>query len=155
VSYVGPSDDPEARPGEVERAGLHEVRMLRGLAADEPTTGMDAAHGNASDELGDRLGLDPADRDVVEERQRLGTGADDVVCAYRDEVDADAVPPPERRCDRGLRPDAGAGVRGSRAVPFISETFSAAQSRMMAPTDESPDARVHTDPRPRLVARRC
>ena len=59
------------------------------------------------------------DRDVVEEGERLGAGAHDVVGAHRDEVDADRVEAPERRGDRRLgarrrRSTRRAAARGSR-----------------------------------------
>ena len=50
-----------------------------------------AAVGDARDELLDLVGVELADRDVVEEEQRLGALAHDVVDAHRDEVDADGV----------------------------------------------------------------
>ena len=48
-------------------------------------------------------GLEAADRHVVEERERLGAAAHDVVRAHRDEVLADRVVPAQRPGDRRLR----------------------------------------------------
>ena len=78
-------------------------------AVSPPTSAQPASRQPAAtrtDELGDPLRDEVADRDVVEEGERLGAGADDVVGAHRDEVDADRVEATERRGDRGLRADA-------------------------------------------------
>ena len=78
-------------------------------AVSPPTSAAPAVRQPAAtrpDELGDALGHEPADRDVVEERERLGAGAHDVVGAHRDEVDADRVEAADRLGDRGLGPDA-------------------------------------------------
>jgi hypothetical protein len=68
--------------------------VLRRLAADERAAGIAAAGGDATHQAGDGLGIQPADGDVVEERERLGAAADHVVRAHRDEIDADRVPAP-------------------------------------------------------------
>ena len=78
-------------------------------AVSPPTRAQPASRQPAAtpaDELGDLLRVEPPDRDVVEEEQRLGAAADDVVGAHRDEVEADRVVAAERRGDRGLRADA-------------------------------------------------
>ena len=106
VEDVRALHDPDARPGEIERARLHEPGVLGGLAADERAAGLATAVGDAADEGGHRLGVEPPDGDVVEEGERLGAGADDVVGAHRDEIDADRVPAPEGGREGGLRPDA-------------------------------------------------
>ena len=105
VDDVGPLDDADAAAGQVEGVDLHQARVLGGLAADQRTAGIATAGRHRPDELGDPLGHDPADGDVVEEGERLGPAADDVVGAHRDEVDADRVEATERGGDRGLGPD--------------------------------------------------
>ena len=75
-------------------------------AVSPPTSAQPASRQPAATPATSPAGLrrvEPADGDVVEEDQRLGAGADDVVGAHRDEVDADRVPAPERGGDRGLR----------------------------------------------------
>ena len=67
--------------------------MLGHLAADEGAAGLAAALGHAFDELLDVIGIELADRDVVEEEERLGALAHDVVDAHGDEVDADGREP--------------------------------------------------------------
>ena len=105
VDDVGPFDDADAAAGQVEGVDLHQPRVLGGLAADQRTAGIATAGRHRPDELGDPLGHDPADGHVVEEGERLGPAADDVVGAHRHEVDADRVEAPERGGDRGLGPD--------------------------------------------------
>ena len=106
VQHLRALDDPDARPGKVEGAGLHEARVLGRLTADEGTAGLAATRCHAADERRHGIRVQPPDGHVVEERQGLGTAADDVVRAHRDEVDADRVPSAERRRQGGLRPDA-------------------------------------------------
>ena len=84
--------------------------MRPGCSAVSPPTraaaGVAAAGGDAPDELGHADRVEPADRDVVEEGERLGAGAHDVVGAHRDEVDADRVEPADGGGDGRLRADA-------------------------------------------------
>ena len=98
-------DGPDAEPGHVERAGVHQPGVLRRLSADQGAAGLATAGRHAADELGDLQGLQPADGDVVEEEQWRGPGADDVVGAHRHEVDPDRVEAPHGRGDRRLRAD--------------------------------------------------
>ena len=80
--------------------------MLGRLAADQRAAGIAAAGRHGSDQLGDPFRDHVPDGDVVEEGERLGAAAHDVVGAHRHEVDADRVEPTEGGRDRGLRPDA-------------------------------------------------
>ena len=86
-------DDADGEADEVELAGLHGAGVLGHLAADQRAAGLAAALGDARDELLDVVGVELADGDVVEEEQRLGALADEVVDAHGDEVDADGVEP--------------------------------------------------------------
>ena len=65
--------------------------MLRHLAAEQRAPRLAAALGDTGDELVDLLGDELADRDVVEEEQRLRALRGDVVDRHRDAVDADRV----------------------------------------------------------------
>ena len=62
--------------------------MLGGLAAEQCGAGLAAAIGDALDERRDDIGVEYADGDVVEEQDRLGPHAENVVHAHRDTVDA-------------------------------------------------------------------
>ena len=84
-------DHADGEADEVELARVHGAGVLGHLAADERAAGLAAALGHALDELLDVVGVELADRDVVEEEQRLGALADEVVDAHGDEVDADGV----------------------------------------------------------------
>ena len=118
VEEVIALDDAEAGSGEVERALLHEPWVLGRLAADQRTTRLSTARGHAADEICNAVRIEPTDGDVVEERERLGAAAGDVVGAHCHEVDADRVPPPEGSCDRGFRADpVGRGHDHRLAVP--------------------------------------
>ena len=88
------STTPMQQPARSNSFGLHDARVLGRLPADERGPGLAAAGRDPADELGDADRVEPADRDVVEEGERLGAGAHDVVGAHRDEVDADRVEPP-------------------------------------------------------------
>ena len=88
--------DAHREPDQVELAGIHGPGVLGHLATDERAPGLPAALGNPLDQLLDVVGVEAAHGDVVEEEERLGTLADDVVDAHGDQVDADGVEPPDR-----------------------------------------------------------
>ena len=62
-------------------------------------------------DLGQHLGTRLLDRDVVQQRDRVGAHADHVVGVHADEVDADGVVAAELLADDHLGPDAVAGER--------------------------------------------
>ncbi len=106
---------PDAEPGEVELPRAHHARMLRRLAAEQRAAGAPAALRNARHDRGDLVGHEPADGHVVEEEQRLGARAHDVVGAHRDQVDADRVQAPGHPRHLELGPDA-VGGGGEEAI---------------------------------------
>ena len=116
AEQVGLPDRPDAEPGQVERVLGHHAGMFGGLASEERAPGPSAPLGDALDDRGDPLGDDPADRQVVEEEQRLGAGAHDVVGAHRDEIDPDRVEAAGAPRDLQLRPDAVGGGGEQRVV---------------------------------------
>ena len=69
----------------------HHAGMLGCFAAHQGAAGLHAALGHAFDDLGDLLGNVLAAGNVVQEDQRLGAGADDVVDAHGHAVDADGI----------------------------------------------------------------
>ena len=99
-------DGADGEADEVELARLHRAGVLGHLAADQRAARDATAFGDAFDELFDVVGIEPADRDVVEEEQWLGALAHEVVDAHRDEVDADRGEPARRLGDQRLRADA-------------------------------------------------
>ena len=100
--------DDEAR--DVVVAERVHARHLGGLAADQRAARGAAGLGDALDELGQVLGHELAGGVVVEEEERLGAAAEDVVDAVVDQVDADAAVAPGG--DRDL--DLGADRVGAR-----------------------------------------
>ena len=120
------STTPVHAPARSTSSGRHRPRVLGRLAADQGAAGEPAAGGDPADDRGHALRVEPADGHVVEEEERLGAGADDVVGAHRDEVDAEARrsgPSPGRSpssCPprRSRRRGAARGSRpGSRSTP--------------------------------------
>ncbi len=93
--------DREAR--EVELVRCHHAGVLGGLAAEQRAADLEARRVDARHELGDLVGIEQADRDVVEEDDRLGPRAHEVVHAHRDEVLSDAPEPVEGTGDLELR----------------------------------------------------
>src|SRR5215831_3107449 len=83
--------DADREAGEVVLTGYERVWMLRCFATDEGTTRLLAARGDAPDDLGRDLHVEPLADVVVEEEQRLRALDQDVVHAHRHEVDADRV----------------------------------------------------------------
>ena len=84
-------DGADDEAGDVVVAERVHARHLRSLAADQRAAGIAARLGDALDELGEVLGHELAGGVVVEEEERLGAAAQDVVDAVVDEVDADAA----------------------------------------------------------------
>ena len=129
-------DDADRGPGQVERRRVHEAGVLGGLASHERATRLTTAGRDPTDQFGDSQRIQPSDRDVVEEREGLGAGADDVVGAHRDEVDADGVEPTDER----RRPRSWSRRRRSRR----SERFAVAgrdAERPAEPTEATDDLR--------------
>ena len=84
--------------------------MLCRLAADQGAAGLHAALRHAGNQRGDLLRDVLADGNIVQEEQRLGPAADDVVDAHGDAVDADGVVPVHELRDALLGANAvGAG----------------------------------------------
>ena len=81
--------DGEAR--KVEVAPVIHARHLGGLAPDQGAAAVGAALGDAGDDAGGLVKLQLAGGEIVQEEQRLGPLADQVVDAHGDEVDADRV----------------------------------------------------------------
>ena len=65
-------DDTDREADEIELSRLHRARVFGHLAAHEGAARRSAAFGDALDELLDVGRIELADRDVVEEEQRLG-----------------------------------------------------------------------------------
>ena len=124
-------DDADREADEVELTRLHAGRdapTSRRRAA--RTARCAAAVGDAGDDLVDLLGHEPADRDVVEEEQRLGALHRDVVDRHRDAVDADRVAAVREPGDQRLRADAVGRRHEQRiAVPLPVDARTARRSR--------------------------
>ena len=112
---IGLVHHADAEAGQVELVVGHHAGMLGGLAAQQGAAGASAPLGDAFHDGGDPFGHDLAHREVVEEEERLGAGADHVVGAHRDQIDAHRVQPTGRPSDLELRADP-VGGRGQHAV---------------------------------------
>ena len=64
--------DAEREAREVDVVGAVHVGQLGGLAAEQRAARLPAAVGDALDDVGDALGVEPPDRDVVEEQHGIG-----------------------------------------------------------------------------------
>ena len=91
VEYLLPVDEADGKAREVIFVLGVEARHLGGLAADEGGPGLDAALGHACDDVGYALRHILAAGDVVEEEERRGAGADNVIDAHGDAVYAHGV----------------------------------------------------------------
>ena len=89
--------DADGEAGHVEVAVRELPGVLGGLAAEQHALRLQAALVDAGDDVGDLLGHDLADHQVVEEEERHGAAGRDVVDAHRHEVDADGVEPAHAR----------------------------------------------------------
>ena len=91
------STTPTQKPARSNSSGVHQPGMLGRLAADERAAGLAGSRRRCPPtSSATPVRVEPPDGDVVEEEQRLGAAADDVVGAHRDEVDADRVVAAER-----------------------------------------------------------
>jgi hypothetical protein len=83
----------DAGAGEVELVLAVDAGQLGRLASDQHAAGRAAHLRRTFDEVGDLLELDVLGRDVVEEEERLGAAAEDVVDAVRGKVHAAPAEP--------------------------------------------------------------
>ena len=107
--------------------------MLGHLAAHERAARELAAVGHAFHDLGHMRGLDVADRNVVEEEERLGAGREDVVHAHCDEVLAHRLMPVEQLGEHELGPHA-VGARDEDGVLHVLEGGDGEQTAKPADT---------------------
>ena len=148
------SATPTAKPTRSNSPGSIAPGVLGHLAADQRAAGLAAAVGHALDELLDVVGVELAHRDVVEEEQRLGALADDVVDAHRHEVDADGVEPAGGLGDERLGADAVGGRHQHRVrVAVLREREQPAEAADVA-DDLGPEggADLRLDALDRLLA---
>ena len=118
---IGPDDliafdDAHREAHEVELVCRHRTGMLRHLPADERTAGLTATLGDTCHQRFGLRGIEPTNRDVVEEPERLRALARDVVDAHRDEIDTNGVEPTGLGRDHHLRPDAIGGRHQDRLL---------------------------------------
>ena len=77
--------------GQIVLVLRHHARVLGSFAAHQCTVGLHAALGHALDDVGDLFRHVAAAGDVIQEHQRLCTGADDIVDAHGHAVDTDGI----------------------------------------------------------------
>ena len=117
VDEVGPIDEADDRPAEVDLLVAVDPGQLSRLAAEDRASRRAAHLGRPLDELDDLLRLDRARSDVVEEEERLGARGEDVVDAVRGEVGAAPAKPTRAPAEDELRAD-GVG-RGGEQAPLV------------------------------------
>ena len=98
-------DHAHGESDEIELSRLHRARVLGHLPADERAPRGAATFRDALHQLLDVAGVELADGNVIEEKQRLGPLAHQVVDTHRDEVDADRFELADRLRDEGLGTD--------------------------------------------------
>ena len=84
-------DHADAKAGQIVIAGGVEVGQDRGFAAQQRAIALDAAVGDAFDDLLQQLRIVLGHGHVIEEEQRLRPAAEGVVDAHRHEIDAHRV----------------------------------------------------------------
>ena len=147
-------DDTHREADEVELAGLHEVGVLGHLAAEQRAPRLHAPVRDAADDVVDDLGDELADRDVVEEEERLRALHRDVVDRHRDEVDADGVVATGEAGDHRL----GADAVGRRHEQRVVEALGLEREQAAEAADVTDDlgserrAHVRLDQLDRLLA---
>ena len=88
IEHLRTIDHAHREAGQVVIVRVHNTRMLSHLAADERAARLAAALADARHDFRHMLAAQLADRDVVQEEQRLGAAGEDVVHAHGDKVDA-------------------------------------------------------------------
>ncbi len=96
IDHLGPVNHAHAEAGEVVFCRLHDAGMLGHLAAHQGAAGLTAPLGYAGDDLRGELCVERADRDVVEEEERLCAAGEDVVRAHGDQIDANRLVPAQQ-----------------------------------------------------------
>ena len=128
----------DAEPGHVEIVVGHHARVLRRLPAEQCGAGLPAAVGDALDQRRHYLRIEAADGHVVEEEERARAGAEHVVDAHRDAVDAGRVQGACAAMQHELRADA---VRPRHEQP-VAELEQAGEAAVGV-DDAGPARRAH------------
>ena len=160
AQLVPPLDHPHGESGHVEVVLGHRPGVLGGLAPDQRAPRPHAAGRDRRDQLGEPLGVEPADGHVVEEEERLGPGADEVVDAHRDEVDPDGVvathclghqraSSPPRRCDETRTGCRYRSVSSAKQAPEAADRGARTPGRSGAGGDRPDAARSASSAAPR------
>ena len=98
--------DTDCKTGQVIFIHRVEAGHLCGLSADQRSAGLNTALGNAGNNGGDPVGIVLSACDVIQEEQRAGTAADDVIDTHGHAVDADGVVFIHQKCDAQFGTDA-------------------------------------------------
>ncbi len=96
-------DHADGGGGHIVVIWVHHTWVLSGLAAQQGCTGLDAAFGDAADDVCDFLRHHFSGGDIVLQEQWLSTAHDEVVDAHGHQVDADGVVLIHRLGDNKLR----------------------------------------------------
>ncbi len=102
-------DRTDRKAGQVEIALRIHARHLGGLTPDQRAARLAAALGDALDDPGGLVDRQFAGREIIEEHQRLGALAHEIVDAHGDEIDAHRVEAPGVDRDPQLGADAVGG----------------------------------------------
>jgi hypothetical protein len=95
-------DRPDGEADQIELAGLHHTGVLGHLPAQQGGTDLAAPLGHPGHQIGHLGRVHRPGRDVVEEEQRLGALAHEVVHAHGDQIDADGAEPSQGPGDQRL-----------------------------------------------------
>ena len=110
--------------------------MLGHLTADQGAAGLLATGGDALDDLGDVLGTQLADGDVIREEQRLGTDGHDVVDAHGNQVLAHGVVTAQQLGDRELGAHAVGATHQDGVVHVLEGLHREARAKATQPADD-------------------
>ncbi len=132
-------DQPDRAAGQLE--AVDDVADLGDLAAGNLDPGQLGAAAQPDADRAAELGISGRAEDEVDEGDRLGADADEVVDVHRDAVDADRLEAPELLGDDHLRPDP-VGAEGDPG--FVVEPQDA---RVMAGQRHDPRGLAGLDPR--------
>ncbi len=99
------STTPHRKAGQIEVAGLIKAGQLGGLAPEQRAVDGRARGGDRADQHPGLAGVELADGEVVQEADRPGAGADQIVDAHRNEVLTQTLEQPRLPGEQQLGPD--------------------------------------------------
>jgi hypothetical protein len=86
TQFPAPLNDTHRKTRDVQIIYLHHTTVLSGLATKQRAARLATTLSDTGNDIGDTVGLDSADRDVIEQEQGFSSHTDQIIDTHRDEV---------------------------------------------------------------------